>query len=111
MINIWKIYAKVGKIIGFTKWILKNITATKIQKSEQKIFATFLIIFPRIIVALKEFARLNEIKVKTLRFKKIFQFTFFIFYRFYKIFLIEEEGKYLLCYILNYFNYYIYNFA
>ena len=76
-----------------TKWIVKNITATKIQKSEQKIFATFLTISPRLIAALKEFARLNEIKVKTLRLKKYIPVSILIFYLFFKNFRIEEEGK------------------
>ena len=57
--------------------MVKNINATKIQKSEQKIFATFLTISPRLIAALKEFARLNEIKVKTQRLKKYIPVSIF----------------------------------
>ena len=67
-----------------TKWIVKNITATKIQKSEQKIFATFLTTSPRLIAALKEFARLNEIKVKTLRLKKYIPVPIFLYFTFFK---------------------------
>ena len=48
---------------------------------------------PRLIAALKEFARLNEIKVKTLRLKKYIPVSILIFYLFFKNFRIEEEGK------------------
>ena len=56
---------------------------------------------PRLIAALKEFARLNEIKVKTLRLKKYIPGSILIFYLFLKIFELKKRVNNFFFHFLN----------